>query len=216
MKGKDRQRAFWTGGIAAAFIAAAAVFFVMLQMERHVLADYEKGTVYVAARAIPEGVVFTEENYPEYLEKKEVDVSVIPGTALLEGDVLCGKIAEFPIEEGVLLTRGMFGELSQVTEDMEEPVIAGLKAEDLYQVAGGVLRAGDFIHIYTVAEDGTARLAWQNVFVEQVFDSAGNRISNEDNTTAAQRINIYLDRSDVEEFYARLADGSLRVVKDAS
>lgn len=35
---------------------------------------------------------------------------------------------------------------------MEDPVIAGCKADDLYQIVGGVLRAGDRINIYQVDE----------------------------------------------------------------
>lgn len=216
MKLENKRRAFWTGGIAAAFVAAAAIFTLMLQIERNVLADYDKGTIYVAAREIPEGTLLTEENFFGYLELKELDQSCIPQTALTDESSVEGKIAEFSIEKGVLLTEGMFGELNMVTRDMTEPVIAGFKAEDLYQVVGGVLRAGDFVHIYAVTEEGQAQLVWQDVFVEQVFDSSGKVISNEDRTTAAQRINVYLDKADVEEFYTQLAGGSLRVVKDAS
>ena len=93
-------------------------------------------------------------------------------------------------------------------------MIAGFKAEDLYQVAGGVLRSGDRIHIYSVKEEGKeASSVWKNVFVQQVFDTSGNRISNEDSDTAAQRINIYLAEEDVERFYEQLSAGSLRAVK---
>lgn len=216
MKMENKRRAFWTGGIAAAFVAAAAIFILMLQIEKNALADYEKGVIYVAAREIPEGTLLTEANISEYLERKELDISCIPDTALTDGSSLAGRIAVFSIERGVLLTEGMFGSLETVTQDMKEPVIAGFKAEDLYQVVGGVLRAGDFVHIYTVTGEGHAQLVWQDVFVEQVFDGAGNAISNEDRTTSAQRINVYLDKTDVEEFYTQLAGGSLRVVKDVS
>ncbi len=215
MRLEDKKRVFWTGGIAAAFAASAAVFLLMLQIEKHALADYEKGTIYVAAREIPEGTLLTEQNIAGYLEQRELDESCIPETALSEGSALSGKFAVFSIEKGVLLTEGMFDTLEEVTQNMKEPVIAGFKAEDLYQVVGGVLRAGDVVHIYAVAEDGQARLVWQNVFVEQVFDGAGNTISNEDRATSAQRVNVYLDKEDVEEFYTQLAGGSLRVVKDA-
>lgn len=216
MKVQNRKRAFWTGSIAAAFVAAAAIFILMLQMEKKVLTNYEKGDIYVASRAIPKGTLLTEENISGYLELRELDVSCIPETALVDGSSHIGRIATFSIEKGVLLTEGMFEEVETVTKNMAEPVIVGFKAEDLYQVVGGVLRAGDFVHIYVVTEDGQARLVWQDVFVEQVFDSAGNAIADGDQTTSAQRINVYLDKADVEEFYTRLASGSLRVVKDAS
>ena len=216
MKKENRKRAFWTGGIAAAFVAAAAIFILMLQIEKSVLADYEKGVIYVAAREIPKGTLLTEANVSTYLERRELDTSCIPDTALTDGNALAGNIASFSIEKGVLLTEGMFGKLETVTQNMTEPVLAGFKAEDLYQVVGGVLRAGDLVHIYVVTEEGQTHLVWSDVFVEQVFDNSGNVIINEDRVTSAQRINVYLDKADVEEFYTQLAGGSLRLVKDAS
>jgi hypothetical protein len=56
-------------------------------------------------------------------------------------------------------------------------------------------------------------LAWEEVYVQQVFDSAGKSIPNGDKTSIAQRINVYLDKADVETFYSGLAMGNLRVVK---
>ncbi len=58
-----------------------------------------------------------------------------------------------------------------------------------------------------------ASLVWGNVFVQEVFDSAGAVISTSDSTTPAQRVNIYMDNDNVAAFYAALAQGSLRVVK---
>ena len=40
------------------------------------LADYEKGTVYMAAAAIPRGQRITEENFAEYFSKGELDVKL--------------------------------------------------------------------------------------------------------------------------------------------
>ena len=117
------------------------------------------------------------------------------------------------IEEGVFLSQGMFEQWNDIVGDMKAPVVAGFKADDLYQVTGGVLRAGDRIHIYTVSEDGQAGLIWENVYVEQVFDSAGTAIKGEDRVSPAQRLNVYLDAEDVERFYTELARGTLRVVK---
>ncbi len=211
MKGKRKW--IWTGSIIAAFAAAVAVFLIMLQIERNMLADYEKGAIYIASREIPRGMLLTEENAGDYLEARELDISCIPETALVDSTRIAGKYAVVSIEKGVLLTEGMFEEISRVTQDMREPVIAGFRAEDLSQVVGGVLRAGDRVHIYVVTQEGEARLVWPDVFVEQVFDSGGKTISNEDSTASAQRFNVYLDKEDVEEFYSRLAGSSLRIVK---
>ncbi len=203
----------WTGSIFAAFVAAVSIFAVMLQMERKIISDYEKEMVYAACTAIPKGTIITEQNQEQYLRLVEVDKRIVPSTALQDMEQIKGLVAAGNIESGVLLSKGMFERWNEITAGMEEPVVAGFKAEDLYQVTGGVLRAGDRIHIYTVSEGGQAGLIWKNVYVAQAFDSGGTAIKGEDTVSAAQRLNVYLDAVDVERFYTELARGTLRVVK---
>lgn len=210
---KQGHSKIWLGSALAALVASVAVFVVMLQMERQMLSDYERGVVYVAAQAIPKGVTLTEQNVGDYIKQVEMDVQLIPAKALQSEEHICGMIAGGNLDAGAVLTEGMFEKQDEITANMAEPVIAGFKAEDLYQVVGGVLRPGDRIHIYTVTDTGIAGLIWQNVFVEKVFDSGGNSIDAGNEGACAQRINIYLDATDVERFYTELAGGTLRVVK---
>lgn len=201
-----------TGAGMAALVAAVAMFVILVQMEKSIMAQYEKGVVYVADIMIPKGQMITAENFPEYFTEKEMDINLIPETALADPARIKGLAAVFDVEPGVILTEGMFEEWDLILAGMEEPVIAGLKADDIYQVAGGILRAGDRIHIYSVKE-GEAVLAWEAVYIQQVFDASGAGIPNTDKSTAAQRINVYLDKHDITDFYTGLADGSLRIVK---
>lgn len=211
--GGETAERWKAGGMAAALIAAVAVFAVMLQLEKSTLTKYERGTVYAAAAEIPRGQLITAENMSLYFQEKSLDKSCIPESALCSPEQVTGLAAVFDIEQGVLLSKGMFETLDDIVAGMKEPVVAGFKAEDLYQVAGGVLRAGDRIHIYSVSEEGEVALVWNNVYVQEVFDQAGNRIVSGDMATAAQRVNIYLDKKDVEAFYSELAGGALRVVR---
>lgn len=201
------------GSVLAAFLAAAAIFAVMLEMEKKILGDYERGTIYVAAQEIPKGMSITEQNAEQFIRQENLDVTVIPKTALKSPQELERLVAKEGIDAGTLLTKGMFETQKEILKEMSSPVIAGFRAEDLFQVAGGVLRPGDRIHIYTVSETGLAGVIRENVFVESVFDGAGNTIAAGNTTSVAQRVNIYLDASEVERFYTELANGSLRVVK---
>lgn len=203
----------WNGSIVAALIAAVAVFGVMLQMEKNMLTKYERGTIYIASKEIPEGLMLTQNNYQEYFKESLLDSNCIPTTAVSSPEQITNLVAAGKIDEGTLLTMGMFEPLDEITAAMKEPVVAGLKADDLYQMVGGILRAGDRVHIYSVREEGGTELVWENIYVQGVFDQAGAVISNADTITAVQRINVYLDKIDVERFYSELAVGSLRVVK---
>ncbi|MBO5986540.1 MAG: SAF domain-containing protein [Lachnospiraceae bacterium] len=208
-----RAAKLWTGAILAAFLAAAAVYVALLEAEKNMLQSYEKTEVFVAAKEIPAGEVVTEENCAVYFSAEAVDAAVVPETAILTLNDVNGLIARALIEKGVVLTAGMFQPLDEVTAGMKEPVVAGFRADDLCQVVGGVLRAGDLIHVYSSEEEQGTFLIWENVYVQQVFDSKGTAIPNEDQATAAQRINVFLDKEDVEDFYSRLDQGTLRVVK---
>lgn len=209
----ERKRRLINGSMVAALVAAVAVFGVMLQIEKNTLAAYEKAPILVAAREIPKGQLITEENREDYLKEVMLEKSAIPDTAICKVEQVAGLAASVTVTEGAYLMSDMFEKLNDITEQMSEPVVAGLRAEDLYQVVGGVLRAGDRIHIYRVDEEGKAVLAWENVYVQGVFDQSGTAISNEDRNTAAQRINVYLDKKAVEEFYSQLNAGALRIVK---
>ena len=213
-RGKEISAEKWkTGGVIAALVAAVTVFCVMLQVEKSALTGYEKGTVCMAVAEIPKGQQITAENYSEYFVLRDVDAGIISGAAIRDAESLQGLVANYDIDAGTLVTEGMFRHRTTITKGMKSPVIAGFKAEDLYQVVGGVLRAGDRIHIYSVSEEHEAILIWDDIYVQGVFDQAGIQVDNGDRMTAAQRINIYLDKSEVEEFYSELASGTLRVVK---
>lgn len=203
----------WMGSIIAALLGAIAVYLVMLQIEKNTLSQFEKVSVFVATGEIAKGQVINGENWQNYMCLKEIDKSCVPSTAvqgLADVQTMC---ALYNIEEGTLLTRGMFESIQDVLSEMKEPVIASIKADDLYHLVGGILRPGDRIHIYQVNEAGEVMRGWENVFVQQVFDQSGLAISCEDTVTAAQRINVYLDKECMETFYGLLATGSFRAVK---
>lgn len=199
--------------MVAAFIAAAGIYIALIEIEKNALRIYEREPVYVAAAEIPKGMVITEHNALDFLTVAEMEKKMVPKNALKSLDGIKGLAATYSISQGTSLTTDMFQTYEQITSQMDQPVIVGLKAEDLYQVVGGVLRQGDKIHIYTVSEDGTASLNWKDIYVQQVFDNSGNPVDAAAPAASAPRINIYLDAENVELFYSELERGSLRVVK---
>ena len=194
-------------------MAAVIIFAVMLHAEKNLLTAYEKGSIYVAKHQIPEGVVINEKNLNTYLDLKELDKSVIPDAALKVPEEVLNLVSRYNIDKGTLLTMSMFESINQIIKDMEEPVIAGFKVDDLYQLVGGTLRTGDRIHIYNVNEEGVAEPVWNDVYVQQVFDNTGVTIPSENIEDAVQRVNVYMDKKDIETFYSNLSAGTLRVVK---
>lgn len=80
-----KPKSILPGAIFVALVAAVIIFAVMLNVEKNALSDYEKGVVFFTARTIPEGQLLTEENIAEYIQSREIDISLIPEAALKIG-----------------------------------------------------------------------------------------------------------------------------------
>lgn len=214
MNNNTDKRRILPGVIVAAFLAAMATFFIMLQVEKNMLSEYEKEPVWCSVQQLPEGLEITEQNWQQYFVQEELEKSKVPEKKVEDPQVLIGMRTGLEIARGMVLTDTMFVSDENYMAQMHSPVIAGCKAEDLFQFVSGVLRKGDLVHIYAVNEElGVTYLLWENVLVYQVFDTAGNLIAAEDVSTPAARMNLLLEKGDAELFYNELQNGSLRVVK---
>ena len=146
MKKDKKERSILPGVIIVSLLVAVIVYAVMLNAEKTALSDYEKGTVYVTTKPVPKGTMITA----DYITQKEVDKSLIPSGAVSNPENLTELISVYAVDQGSIITTGMFTAVNDITKDMTQPVVAGFKADDLYQVVGGVLRSGDRINIYQV------------------------------------------------------------------
>ncbi|MBQ8822985.1 MAG: hypothetical protein IJZ82_10105 [Lachnospiraceae bacterium] len=208
------KKRIWPVTIAIALLASVVTFAVLLNVEKNMLSDYERGPVWVLREEMPEGTECTEENVRHYFEQTMVDKGMIPKGNVESPEALVGMRSKVTMPRGCIALESMFTGEKDMLAAMNAPVIAGCKAEDLYQLVSGTLRKGDRIHLYTVNEElGETLLLWENVLVYEVFDSAGKVIDSTDGETAAARINIVLEKEDAEIFYGELYRGSLRVVK---
>ncbi len=214
MNNKKEKRRILPGVIVAAFVAAIATFFILLQVEKNMLSEYEKEYVWCSTQQLPKGVEITEQNWSQYLVQVEIEKSRVPEGRVTNPQGLVGMRTKIEISQGMVCTEALFTDDEDYTSALQSPVVAGCKADDLFQFVSGVLRKGDRVHIYAVNEElGVTYLLWENILVYQVFDSAGNLITSEDVSTPAARINLLLEKGYAELFYNELQNGSLRVVK---
>ena len=210
----ERHKGGLPGIILAAFTAAADTNIVLLNVEKNALSAYEKGDCWILAETLEKGTEITADNVETLFSLTQADTGHIPRQAVTDPRALVGTQAAITIPGGSMVTQPMFTLNGSFRAALEHPVIAGCRAEDLYQLVSGTLRSGDRIHIYTVDEElGETYLVWDDVMVYQTFDSAGNLIPPQDTLSAAARINVLLEEGTAELFYSELYRGSLRVVK---
>lgn len=214
MERKREERRIFPGVIAAAFIASAITFFLLLNIERNALSDYEKVVVWIASANIPKAAEINSGNMESCFKQVEVDKSGLPEYVITDIHSLEGNRTTLMIPEGTILSEPMFTDDTSYVDSLTNPVIVGCKADDLYQVVSGILRKGDIVNVYTVNDElGETYLLWEDVLIDQTFDNAGNLIVPEDVTTAAARINLLMEEGYAEQFYTELNKGSLRMVK---
>ncbi len=211
-KTKKTEKGKGYGLFAAAFVVAAGVFAVMTYMQKEALSDFEKKDIYVACESVPRGAVMDETNIGRYVVLKSVDAGCIPEGAITDDRELIGLSPLYSVSEGTILTSSMFTVRDEVLNAMDEPVLAGFRADDLSRAVSGVLRAGDLIDIYSSdPETGKSILLCKNAFIEKGYDSSGNEVTGD---SAAVMFNIYLEYSEAEMFYEGVKNGSIYVVKE--
>lgn len=212
--GKEKEKRFLPGMILIAFIAAVATFFLMLHIEKNILSDYEKQVVWVAAADLQKSLEIKDTNINQCFVQTEIEKTKVPAYAVQEIESLTGRMTAIMIPEGTVLSEPMFAEEERYMDMMYEPVLVGCKADDLCQFVSGILRKGDRVDIFVINDESEeACLMWEDVRIYQAFDSAGNLIAAEDVTTAATRINLFMEVSDAEQFLGALQKGTLQIVK---
>ena len=213
-KAEERKKNFWPGVILVAFVAAMVTFLIMLQVEKNALSEYEKVGVWCTVEELAKGTQITEKNWAEYFVQVEIDKSKVPEKMVILPEEIWEKEAQIAVPKGTIISSVMFGDMEDYVDEFHNPVVAGCKGEDLFQMVSGVLRKGDLVHIYAVDEElEQTYLLWENVPVYQVFDAAGNNIPTTDVTTPAARINLLLEKGRAEIFFNELNSGSLRLVQ---
>ena len=202
------------GIIVIAFIAAAITFFLLLHAEKSILSDYEKALVWVTTKELQKSMEIQEADLEICFEQKAVDKGQLPAMAVTDIHRLESSRTVFAIPEGTILSTAMFTNEEHHIGNMTQPVIAGCRAEDLFQAVSGILRKGDLVNLYTVNKElGETYLLWEDIRIYQTFDHAGNMIPPEDTVTPAARMNLLIEEGNAEQFYTEMNNGSLCMVK---
>lgn len=224
-KMKSGQGSSLIFGAFLALVASVIIFVVLVQFEKNQLSEYERSTVFVASTEIAKGTVVNSQNWNQYFSEKEIEKSKIPQGAITQTEQIEDMAALYNIASGTYLMESMFQKVNEIEGEYESVKIVSFRADDISQVAGGVLRSGDRVDIYLINNktntnsngkedvEYEAVLRWENVYIQQAFDGAGVNITPDDAESSSQRFNIYLDKTEVPEFLAALEKGNLRMSK---
>lgn len=200
------------------FFVSLALYTLMLFVERVMLKDKEYVLVYVTASAVDKETVITAENVQMYFVLQEREADSLPEGYITDLGILLGKILCRDYIKNEIITMAGLTDTDERIAGIEKPVEVSFNAGNISQVAGGVLRAGDYINIWSVSEgagyDRSSIIAepiYRYAYVSRVFNASGEEIRRDDRGGyAATVINIIIPSEMEEKFNIALSKGTLR------
>lgn len=211
------------GGVSAkvilySIIVTAALYAVLVFIEKSIVNSDDRSQVYVAVKEVPQNLEISEINIAEYFKFVDRPDSAIPDGCIVQDTGLVGHITDRTISKNEIVTVNSLSTRDERTKDINHPIEVSLNASNLSQFVGGVLRTGDYINIWSVksctvnGEDVTeTKQICSHAYVTRAFSSSGEAAAEGDSDMAAMIINIVIPEEQEEEFNAAIVEGTLRV-----
>lgn len=219
-KTERKAKSFSARLILYCFIVTAVLFGLLIFIEKSIINAEDTKKVFVSIAEVPEDVCITESNISEYFRVEERAQSVIPEGYISEISEIVGLISNRKIMKNEIITITSFSSLDERTKDIENPIEVSLNASNLAQVVGGVLRAGDYINIWSVKSsnvNGIQQIESRNIcshaYVTRTFTSSGEEVGRDgaNSDTATMIINIIISAEQEDEFNKAIVEGTIRV-----
>lgn len=156
------------------------------------------------------GTVITKENIAELFYIKSVSSDLLPQCFYKNASELDGMTIKSDLSANTIIQDNFVAEDVNPLYRMKNPVISGIKASDISQFAGGVIRKGDLVNISVI--DGTTNECMSvlnNVYVTGAYNSDGTDIA--DDASCAMALNILIESEEEQKLNSMISLGELRV-----
>lgn len=204
--------------ILCSIIVSAVLYALLIFVEKSIVDSEDTKQVYVSVKEVPENFLITAENIGGYFALMERPLSAVPDNAVENAAELYGKYTGRMIDKNEILTGKSFSSLDERTRGIEHPIEVSLNASSLSQMAGGVIRAGDYINVWAVKStniNGESVTKTESIcthaYVTRAFTSSGEEASGNDKDKATLVINIIIPAEQEKEFNRAIVEGTVRV-----
>ncbi len=203
MKRKNRTVKFMFIAIFGIAVCVLIVSLVFTGKQEKVIACISE---------INRGTTITEDNFNDMFAVTEADGCIKPSDAVTDKESVIGKTFRYDITNGTILTEGMLADGSSISLSMNNPVTAGIKATDISQFAGGIIRKGDYIDISVIDKNtGECINVMNSVYVAGAYNSDGTEI--EDGEGCAMLLNVLIEKESESYLNTMLSMGTIRVCR---
>lgn len=192
--------------LIAIFGIALCVFMVVFVFKG------EKDNVITCISEINRGTTITEDNINNMFAVKSSDDSIRPSDAVTDKESVIGKTFKYNVSAGTILADGMLADADSIGVLMNNPVVAGIKATDISQFVGGIVRKGDYIDISVIDKStGECINVMDSVYVTGAYNSDGTEI--EDGEGCAMLLNILIEKESESYLNTMLSLGTIRLCR---
>ena len=153
----------------------------------------------------------------------ELDDNIIPAIRGIEWTTYFGHMLVLGANDFVDWRDAQPDNIDEKINAMTDPRSVGAGSTDLSQIVSGIVRPGDTIDIYVIANKNNGEnyyttpdkedMLYSNVYVLDAFDSAGTPIMNGDSTSVCERINFLMENSEINNYYNAITDSTVYYVK---
>lgn len=193
------------------YVSVLSAVIIIIFVAALLLMDNNKVPVITASAYINRGTVITEENIDSLVTVKNVDAEMKTDDVIIDKAQILGKTVSCDISQGSIFSQSVISDEANMKAVMANPVIAGIRASDISQFSGGIIRTGDYIDI-SVVDNSTGKCSniISNVYVTGAFNSDGTAIEDEG---CAMILNVLIEKENEQYLNEMLSMGTVRICK---
>ena len=209
---KGKKGLVWK--LLGSFFVAAALFGVLVGIEKNILSDYAKETVVLCKMDIPKGTKITEENVDKYYYSYEVDVAMVNGGCIKDKKELIDTVAARNLSAHEIVREGACTKEAEIYNRYHDPVEASVETNEAGDIVSGTIRKGDYVDIAVVNKDTLEYdLMLKNVYVLGAYTGTGEEVVDGMEGTAATMLTIVEEKENLALFYSARETGNVIVTK---
>ena len=193
-------------------LAGAIVLALYLAMQSKFEADSLKGEVLVMKEAVAANTIVSKENADDYFTSVSVELTAIPSTAYTSLSELPDKFyIENAMAKNQMVMKDDISKSDAVMDKYQSGYeVTSFAAESFDFSVNGTLRHGDVVDIYAVdPATETLMLMAENVYVDEVYDNSGNKIT--DDEGVATSFTVWVTSDEVESINTAVIYGGIQM-----
>lgn len=196
-------------------LAGAIALGLYIAIEEKVAADQLKTSVVISVKEIPANTLVKQEDISKYFAEYKVELEAVSDNTYKKLSDLPDK--DFYVEDALKPSQMVYKEnLATVDTVMDKYKsgyqITSFSVEHFDGGVNGSIRKGDIVDIYALDEvTDLLVLMAEDVYVSEVYDNAGNKISSKDEV--ATSFTIYVTPEEVESINLAVTYGGIQMYK---